>query len=132
MEAGLTDILHDLELDLGFDRGGNKQVRVNEISTAVRLERWLGVSLERYADGGVADWYDPSTGKTYDAVGGGVPNEKLKIGDIIVSLDGHLARPGLDKIVLDYNGLNYHNANQLDRYYYSLPRPHRDRIIRLR
>jgi hypothetical protein len=52
---------------LGMDPANGK-FRPGEAETAQRVEKELGIELTRSSDPKV-DWIDPSTGKTYDAVG---------------------------------------------------------------
>jgi hypothetical protein len=54
--------------DLGTDPGIGGRFRPGEAETGLRVEAQRGVHLARSPHPG-ADWIDPATGKTYDAVG---------------------------------------------------------------
>lgn len=54
--------------DLGTDPAIGGKFRPNEAETALRVETEKGIDLVRNSHGG-ADWINPATGETYDAVG---------------------------------------------------------------
>ncbi len=112
-------------MDLGFDNGP-QAMRPNEISTAIRLERYLSkqnrvfdsqhqkVALQRYVQGKGPDWVDPNTQLTYDAVGGGIPDRFFNYNKVINAALDHLdGKTNLDVLVIDLHGLSRHNADQL-------------------
>ena len=118
----------DRLLNLGNDP--SRGLLPNEISSGVRLERQLGRTLQRSSD--LAYEYIDSSGKTYDAVGGNIPNSKFNLLDFTSSIETHLMKQGLDRTVVDLNGLSSENATAVMNLLNTLTASQRTKIIVIR
>jgi CdiA C-terminal tRNase domain len=112
--------------DLGTDpRTG--QYRPGESSVADRLQDQVG-PLEREKTGDF-DWVDEE-GTTYDAVGP-APSEHFNATQFNRSIDAHLRKQGLDKVVVDTANLTPDQQASVATHIDQLPSTQQERIILL-
>lgn len=86
-----------------------------EVSTGVRLERQLAMTLERSGRSG--DWVDPRTLQTYDAILGSIPDPRFfKLEGFVESLCSHLLKADVDWVVVDIGPLSNVQKAQVTDY----------------
>lgn len=90
-----------------------------------RLSDYLGVDVVRSTHVG-ADFVDPRTGKTYDAMGP-VPTEHFDIRSFSKSLSSHLKK-SVDRVSIDGTGLTQQQQQQIRDDVKDRPENERDRI----
>jgi hypothetical protein len=123
--GGATDQMDRL-LNLGRDPDRGGALSIEEIGTAIRLERELGRPLYR-SDRFGSDFVD-RLGQTWDAVGSDWTDKNYDLNRYIASIDRKFANNAADRYVIDLSGLNPINAARVEDYLSQLPHQHRQRI----
>lgn len=76
---------------------------------------------------GAGEWID-NTGRVYDAVGP-VPDAHFRFEQVTRSIDRHLLKQGVDRVVVDVTGLSASNAARIKSFVQGLDPGSRARII---
>jgi hypothetical protein len=121
----LANVIHQREL--GLDPA-KKVFSPEEAATGTRLEQILGQKINRDPSG-ASDWIGRG-GRTYDAVGP-VPVEHFNVESFKKSIDGHLLKQGLDRVVVDMTGMPTRQTVPVAEYIATLSPAARARILKI-
>jgi RHS repeat-associated protein len=115
----LAELLHQREL--GLDPA-TMSWRADEARAGLQTESQLGIRLSRSLRQG-EDWVDKSSGKGYDAIGTGIPNERFNFSEVTEGLSSKLRNDPSVRIVVDMSQLDSTNAQALQKYISDLANP---------
>ncbi|MDP7703986.1 hypothetical protein [Mycobacterium sp. TY815] len=105
--------------ELGTDPGIGGRFRPGEAETGLRVEAERGIQLVRSPHEGV-DWIDPTTGKTYDAMGN-FDQRHLKMNIFLPEIERHAAKS--DYVPVDVSQFSAEQRSIIRRFIVELRNP---------